>query len=213
MTTPETPVQRAARYSKASEARLVAMEQALRSLDLRGLEGDVVECGVWRGGHVVLARLVSPLRRCWLYDTFEGMTEPGPHDFKRSGRKAPPDKAKNKKWTMASLEEVESNLRCEGVLDRNLTQFVVGDVLETLRRPENLPDRIALLRLDTDWHDSTKMELEVLWPRLVPGGVLIVDDYGHWMGARKAVDDYFAANGLDVGRLEPIDYTGVILTK
>ena len=205
-----TPVEIARRYSKASEARLLAMEASLRSLDLRGVDGDVVECGVWRGGHIVLARLTSPLRRCWLYDTFTGMTEPGPHDMKVSGNKPPPGKALSKKWTMASLDEVVENLRREGVYDRDKLRFVIGDVCMTLRDGA-VPDKIALLRLDTDWYESTKKELEVLWPRLVPGGVLIVDDYGHWMGARKAVDEYLCR--ADRERLTQIDYTAVMLTK
>lgn len=209
-----TEVEIAKRYSKASIERLSHMEAALRRLDRLGIEGDVVECGVWRGGHIILARLVSPARRCWLYDTFEGMTAPGPHDRKRSGDKPPPEKALSKSWTMASVDEVVENLRCTGTLDRNLTQFVVGDVAQTLDVPSNLPDRIALLRLDTDWHDSTKKELEVLWPRLVGGGELIVDDWGHWLGARKAVSDYFAVVLPDFKkRLLYIDYTAVAMTK
>lgn len=203
-------IDRASKYSKASTERLQTMHDALISLDARGIAGDVVECGVWRGGHIILARLVSPQRRCWLYDTFTGMTEPGPYDRKRSGNKPPPEKAKNKKWTMASLEEVMENMRCEGVLDKNLMQFVVGDVIETLNGPD-LPDTIALLRLDTDWYESTKKELEVLWPRLVLGGILIIDDYGHWMGVRKAVDEYLVAS--DRERLKQIDYTGYWLEK
>lgn len=204
-----TFIERAKKYSKASFERLQVMEEALHSLDRRNVEGDIVECGVWRGGHIVLARLASPQRRCWLYDTFTGMTEPGPHDMKRSGNKPPPGKALSKKWTMASLEEVMENLRCEGVLDKNLTCFVVGDVCNTLLSEQNLPDKIALLRLDTDWYESTKVELEILYPRLVSGGFLIVDDYGHWMGARKAVDDYLGSNN----RLKMIDYTGAWMAK
>lgn len=207
-------VQRAKRYSKASVARLEAMANALYKLDAQKIEGDVVECGVWQGGHIVLARLISPKRRCWLYDTFEGMTEPGPHDVKRSGNKPPPDKAKSKKWTMASLEEVEGNLQREGLYDADRLRFIVGDVCLTLLNGNWLPNRIALLRLDTDWYASTKIELETLWPRLVPGGVMIVDDYGHWMGAKKAVDEYFSVVDPRVlGRLMRIDYTGVWVEK
>ncbi len=206
-----TPIEIAKQYSKASQERLQAMTDALRMIDEKKIEGDIVECGVWRGGHIILARMVSPDRRCWLYDTFEGMTQPGPYDMKVSGKKPPPGKALSKKWTMASLEEVTYNLRCAGVLDSYLTQFVVGDVLKTLDKIENLPDKIALLRLDTDWYESTKKELEILWPRLVSGGILIIDDYGHWLGARKAVDEYLCA--ADRQRLKPIDYTAVWMTK
>lgn len=87
-----------------------------------------------------------------------------------------------------------------------MLEFVIGPVEETLIT--KVPERIALLRLDTDWYESTRAELEYLYPRLVVGGVLIVDDYGHWKGARKAVDEYFAALGNDAPLLNRLDYTG-----
>lgn len=203
-------IERAKKYSKASLERLRAMEEALRTLDRENVTGDVVECGVWRGGHIILARLVSPLRECWAYDTFDGMPEPGPYDRKRSGDKPPPDKALNKNWTKAAVEEVMANFIREGVWNDDLINLIPGMVEQTLLDPMNLPDTISLLRLDTDWYQSTKIELEVLWPRLVKGGFLIVDDYGHWMGARKAVDDFF---GPTVSHFKQIDYTAVVMRK
>ncbi len=74
-----------------------------------------------------------------------------------------------------------------------------------------MPDKISVLRLDTDWYESTKRELEVLWPRLVKGGVLLIDDYGHWQGARKAVDEFFI--GSDRPFFSYTDYTGRIAVK
>lgn len=190
------------------------MHDHLRRIDAGGIAGDVVECGVWRGGHIILTRLVAPARVCWLFDTFAGMTAPGPHDFRRNRRKPPPDKALNKNWTMATRAEVIENLRAHDLYDDRKLKFVVGDVCTTLRQPENVPAAIALLRLDTDWFESTKIELHVLWPRLVKGGTLIVDDFGHWMGARKAVKEFFAACVPDYKkRLIPIDYTAVALVK
>lgn len=209
-----TAVGRSLKYSKASVERMLAMQHALHMLDAEGIAGDIVECGVWRGGHIILARLLSPNRVCWLYDTFTGMTAPGPHDRKRSGDKPPPEKALSKKWTMASLEEVRENLRIEGVYDESKLRFVVGDVCETLSQPENLPDHISVLRLDTDWYESTKEELEVLWPRLVTGGYLIIDDYGHWLGSRKATQEYFNKHYPSyVTELKPVDYTASIMRK
>jgi O-methyltransferase len=207
-------VERVKRYSKASEARLQTMEKSLRTLDHESVTGDVVECGVWRGGHIILARLVSPQRVCWAYDTFEGMPAPGPYDMKRSGHKPPPTKALSKKWTMASMEEVMDNFTEEGVWDEGKIKMVPGMVEKTLLDPINIPDAISLLRLDTDWYESTKIELEVLWPRLVSGGFLIVDDYGHWMGSRKAVDDYFHFTCPDyITSLQMIDYTAMVIRK
>ena len=88
--------------------------------------------------------------------------------------------------------------------------FVPGRVEVTL--PDQAPEQIALLRLDTDWYESTYHELEHLYPRLADGGILIVDDYGHWQGARQAVDDYFRNHGIDA-ELRTIDFTGRLLVK
>lgn len=189
------------------------MAGALRRVDANGIVGDVVECGVWKGGNIILARQLSPNRVCWLYDTFTGMTFPEDVDIKRSGERASAQYEKKKerggKWHGVSVKEVRANLEAMGVFDERKTRFVVGPVEETLLFEINLPAEIALLRLDTDWHSSTKVELEVLYPRLAVGGVLIVDDYGHWMGARKAVNDYFGADAV----WEEIDYTAVMRVK
>lgn len=206
----------ASKYSKASEARLQAMEDALRYLDANSISGDVVECGVWKGGHIILARLASPQRKCWLYDTFEGMTRPTEVDMKRDGfsalKKYEEHVVKNKnKWAASSLDEVVQNLRDTGTFDQYLTKFVIGDVRHTLTDANNIPEEISLLRLDTDWYESTHIEMRQLYPRLVSGGILIVDDYNHWMGAKKAVDEYLCA--ADRERLKPIDYTAVMIVK
>jgi O-methyltransferase len=87
---------------------------------------------------------------------------------------------------------VRANLEARGLLPGAV--FIKGDVAQTLRDAQALPERISVLRLDTDWYESTRLELEILYPRLQPGGVLIADDYGYWGGARKAIDEYFAAH-------------------
>jgi O-methyltransferase len=201
-------------YTKTGKVRLRVTMNVLKKLDLRDVEGDFVECGVWRGGQVILARSVSPKRVCWLYDTFDGMTPPTDVDTRRSGEGAYRSYLKKfkrgSKWAGVSLSEVRANLQERGVLDDSLLKFVVGDVCETLKVEDNLPEKIAVLRLDTDWYESTKAELEVLYPRLVEGGVLIVDDYGHWMGSKKAVNEYFGDN---VPRWHWTDYSQVWAVK
>ena len=84
--------------------------------------------------------------------------------------------------------------------------------METLNIPSNLPESISVLRLDTDWYESTRKELQILYPRLGVGGVLIIDDYGYWDGCRKAVHEYFASNRLHINP-HVIDSTGVWLLK
>jgi len=210
------------KYTKASRERLQAMIHACRLVDERGIEGDVVECGVWRGGHIILARLVSPQRRCWLYDTFDGMPKPDPildikvHDKGRPAMETWVSKtADGGKWAAASVEEVIKNLSDEGVWSNHpdKCRMIVGKVEETLLS-RMLPEKIALLRLDTDWYASTKIELKTLYPRLQTGGVLIVDDFGHWRGCRDACLWYFKKMGVEFEtKLTWIDYTAVMFVK
>ncbi len=180
-------------YTKSDAVRLASMVDALAAVDRDGIHGDIVECGVWKGGNVILARLMSPLRTCWLYDTFDGMTEPDEAlDVKRSGERAidryNAKQATGMKWDAVSVDEVRKNFE-EVDLDPGEVNFVVGPVEDTLQQV--VPDAIALLRLDVDWYAPTKVAMEVLYPKVTAGGFVIVDDYGHWMGCRKAIKDYF----------------------
>jgi hypothetical protein len=104
---------------------------------------------------------------------------------------------------------VQRNLAGTGY-DLASVKFIKGKVEETI--PAHAPARIALLRLDTDWYESTRHELAHLFPRLVPGGVLILDDYGHWQGSRRAVDEYMAEHGIPI-LLNRVDYTARIAVK
>lgn len=180
-------------------SRFTAMRATLETVDYlydRGIEGDFVECGVLRGGHMLLSKAYAharrlPRRRYWLFDTFEGMPEPCEYDVKWSGEHASVSKErKGPNWCRAPLEAVQHNFASRDLMDDDVS-FVKGMVEDTLHDPGNLPERIAFLRLDTDFYDSTKVEMEILYPRLVPGGVLVLDDYGFWDGSRRAVDEYF----------------------
>jgi hypothetical protein len=193
-------------YTKSSVERIEAMISSINEIEARNIEGDIVECGVWKAGNIVLARRLAPSRVCWLYDTFEGMTLPDAViDSHGKGKPRKPEEWVGK--SAVSMPEVIAILRELGVYDEDKLRFVKGDVVETLKYKK--PNSIALLRLDTDWYASTAAELFWLYPRLVPGGILIVDDYGHWLGARKAVDEYFSgALGF-----ERIDYTAIMMRK
>jgi O-methyltransferase len=178
--------------------------QAIRYVENRGIEGDLVECGVWRGGNLVIAGLLRSRlgfdRQIWAYDTFAGMTAPTEADFKPGEeldvekKFADLERGDRNEWCYASEQDVLQNFESR-VGNRNL-RTIRGAVEETLTKAENLPEKIAILRLDTDFYESTKAELEILYPRLSKGGVLIVDDYGEWAGARKAVDEYFSGQGI-----------------
>lgn len=196
-----------AQVTKLHGPRLDHFVDALQRLEV---PGDIVECGVWRGGAMMIARAIRPDRIVWLFDTFDGMTAPTEADGPKALARWNTKTTEGRKWVAASLDEVQTNFERAGLLDMDRLRFVVGPVEKTLVAGP-LPDRIALLRLDTDWHASTLASLVYLYPRLVPGGVLIVDDFGHWEGARRAVLQYFDAETL--GQLEMIDYTAVVLVK
>lgn len=206
-------------YTVTSAERMYALYRATRWIARRRLPGAVVECGVLRGGSMMLTALQLQRededdRGLWLYDTFTGMEEPGPEDESVFGlrprhRWRRRQEEDHNRWGYAPLDEVRSNMESTGY-PPDRVRYVRGRVQETL--PEHRPERVALLRLDTDWYESTRHELEHLYPRLVPGGILIVDDYGHWKGARRAVDEYLSE--LEAPPfLHRIDYTGRMAVK
>lgn len=205
-------------FTMTSHERIFALCRSVEYVVRNDVPGDIVECGVWRGGSMMaVARTLiaeGATRQLHLFDTFDGMSEPTDADRNYRGQRAADalateDKATSWNWACSPLEDVEKNLRTTGY-DQGHVTMVQGKVEETL--PERAPARISLLRLDTDWYESTYHELVHLYPRLSVGGVLVIDDYGHWEGARKAVDRYLAENNVKL-LLNRIDYTGRIGVK
>jgi O-methyltransferase len=180
---------------------------AARYITRRNLPGAIVECGVWRGGMMMAAahallRSNDRSRELYLFDTFEGMAEPTEKDTDIRGKKAITRYRESERtatggvdWCYASLPEVQRNVESTDY-PKDKLHFVKGRVEETL--PAQAPNAIAILRLDTDWYSSSKHELDHLFPRLVQGGVLILDDYGFWKGCREATDEYFAAHKVQM---------------
>jgi O-methyltransferase len=204
-------IRRYAPFTMTGIERQWALIKAVQYVNANKIAGDVVECGVWRGGNVMLAkelcRGASIARKFYLFDTFTGMSPPTAADITSAGADARPTYQERARgdhvdWDYASIDDVRGNFTRMGLLDEHVI-FVRGKVEDTLASTK-LPNRIALLRLDTDFYESTLAELSVLYPRLVPRGVLIVDDYGHWRGARRAVDEYFAGANILWSR---VDYT------
>lgn len=207
-------------YTMTSPERIFALCEAVKYIQDKHIEGDIVECGVWKGGSMMavaetLLRTGDTHRDLYLFDTFEGMSPPTENDVDIGGMTAASlldrsDKEKDETvWCNASLDVVKAALGSTAYPSDKI-HFVKGMVEQTI--PGFVPDRIALLRLDTDWYESTKHEMEHLFPRLSKGGVLIIDDYGHWQGARKAVDEYLEKNDVKI-LLNRIDYTGRIAVK
>ena len=194
-------------YTMTPEARQWSMLQAIEYVDRCQIPGAIVECGVWRGGLMMLAKAAgSTPRDFYLFDTFDGMPPPEAVDTAPDGTPAAAQYRPG--WCRASLDEVRDNFRRHGLLDDRVI-FRKGPVEETLKAFP-LPEAIAVLRLDTDWYASTKIELEKLYPRLSPGGVLIIDDYGSWMGQKRAVDEYF---GGRLPLLTPIDWAARVAIR
>jgi O-methyltransferase len=181
--------------------KLFALIVATRYIVEHDVPGEIVECGVWRGGsmqaiaHTLLGLGVSD-RELYLFDTFEGMPEPGERDRRYDGTPALELLERSERtaniWAIASLEDVQAAMAETGYPSERI-HFRPGLVEDTI--PAGAPERIAILRLDTDWYDSTKHELEHLYDRVSPGGVLIMDDYGFWQGARGAVDEFLRQRG------------------
>ena len=209
-----------AEYTMTSPEKIVGLANAARYIAGRQIAGDIVECGVWRGGSaMVIARTLSLAgdtgRTIHLFDTFAGMTAPGPQDRLYDGTTAHTLLDRDQRrtadgyWCVADEHDVRSNLaRCDYPADQ--VRLVVGDVIDTI--PREAPALIALLRLDTDWYESTQHELAHLYERVSPGGVVIIDDYGHWLGSRRAVDE-FLATLAELPLLTRLDFDGRMWIK
>jgi O-methyltransferase len=211
-------VSRVEPFTMTSLERRASLLGAVDHVARHGIVGDIVECGVWRGGSMMAVALAlmargDTSRDLYLYDTFEGMSEPTDADRSVTGESAQEQLERTARgegvWCEAGLEDVQANLRSTGYPVARI-HLVKGKVEATI--PGTVPQRIALLRLDTDWYESTRHELRHLYPLLSRNGVLIIDDYGHWQGARRAVDEYFADSAEPVF-LHRVDYTARLLVK
>jgi O-methyltransferase len=187
-------------YTMTTPEAILTLADAVRHIVAQKVPGAIVECGVWRGGSMMaVARTLLDIGETnvdlYLFDTFAGMSEPGEKDVHWSGETAraqlavEPNVPESLLWARAGLAEVQAAMRSTDY-PASRVHFVEGMVEETL--PARAPEHISLLRLDTDWYEPTLHELIHLYPRLEPGGILILDDYGWWRGARDATDEYFS---------------------
>lgn len=208
-------------FTMTSTERMYSLYKAVNYILQNNISGDFVECGVWKGGSALfIAKMLADKnvtdRKVILYDTFEGMSEPTENDKDIAGEAATTllqntsIEIQDSIWCYSSFEEVKQNLSLSGLTEENII-MIKGKVENTI--PTQLPTKlISLLRLDTDWYESTKHELNHLYPLLNNNGVLIIDDYGHWDGCRKAVDEYVSANKLSI-LFNRIDNTGRLAIK
>jgi O-methyltransferase len=181
---------------------------AIRYVMDNNIDGAIVECGVGEGNFeaVCITELMArgQARDIHMFDTFKGLTAPGVNDYttddtpfyKMTNHEVVEEWNKHvvvdglNNWCYCSLERVQERLN-EFNYDQSKLHYVIGDVMDTLALPVNIPEKIALLRLDTDWYESSKFELLKLYGNVVSGGLIIFDDYHHWAGQKKAVDEFF----------------------
>lgn len=195
-----------------SKKRVEVLAEAIHYIVDNDVPGDFVECGTWRGGlaalmlHNITMHCLD--KKIYIYDTFEGMPEPGENDCNTSKRMYEENKGD---WCKAGLDVVQSVLEEIASTYNHYCTFVVGKVEDTLDATH--PNNIALARLDTDWYSSTKKELEVLYPLVVSNGFVLIDDYSDWNGCKQAVDDYLATLDKTTYTMQLADGSLVIQKK
>jgi hypothetical protein len=202
------------------------LEKIINEINNQNILGDIVECGVWKGGMSMWMMLCQKkhnmLRNFFLYDTFDGMTFP---DSINDGKEAIEtytiinqgnyardyDKwHKQNKWAYAPLEFVKNNIDLIKYDDSKIN-YVVGDVCDTLNT--NIPDKISILRLDTDFYSSTKKELDILFPLVSQNGYIIIDDYYSWEGSKKATDEFLEENKNNILMVDEQIRQGIFVFK
>lgn len=207
-----------------TKGRVLDLEKELKRIVTENISGDFVECGTYRGG---LAALMleyltdnNLAKTLYIYDTFQGMSEPTEIDVSIKNEIAideflskKNDETNCAEWCKATIDVVESTLNIVTNEYQKYTKFIVGKVEDTMLYEAHLPTEISILRLDTDWYESTKIELEKLYHRVVSGGVIIVDDYDYWNGQKQAVDEFFSKINSATFRTENGDDGSLIIYK
>ncbi len=185
-----------------SSGKVYELDQSLEKVVSENIPGDYIECGTYRGGLAALMLdniLYNNLdKKLWVYDTFQGMSEPSTVDVSTKNENAVStfNATKNTTtgyadWCKATIDIVQSTLSLVDNSYEDRANLIIGKVEDTLRHEINIPQKISLMRLDTDWYESTKIELEKFYHRLSIGGIIIIDDYRLWQGQKLAVDEFF----------------------
>lgn len=192
-----------------SKYRIQALANAIHDVVDNNIPGDFVECGTWRGGlaalmlHNVTMHCLD--KKIYIYDTFEGMPEPGDNNCDTSKRMYEENKGD---WCKASIDIVQSVLEEIASTYQHYCVLIKGKVEDTLE--STVPPTIALARLDTDWYESTKKELEIIFPRVQSRGYILIDDYSDWSGCRQAVDEYFQSVDRNTYSMQLVDGSLVV---
>jgi len=200
-------------YTMVGLRRLVNAWDLVKRADTAGLPGAIVECGVYKGGSAGVMAAASPARTIWLFDSFKGLPEPTAPD----GPKARAFAGGRSTGALRPIDQCVGPLDCVHELffevlglERSRVEIRAGWFQETLPRACRDIGPIAVLRLDGDWYESTRVCLEHLHDLVVPGGFVIIDDYGYWEGCRCAVDEFLALRRPDFQvKVIPVDACAV----
>jgi hypothetical protein len=190
-------------HTMISYDRLATLWLQVHYLDRHDIPGDFVECGTWKGGAVGMMALAhrasrpQPVRRLHLFDSFEGLPEPradldGDLAVKYMGGRASGSLV-GTRLLACSVEVPEKLIEQRLHYPKTLVQYHIGWFQDTLPRDAASIGKIALLRLDGDWYESTRVCLEYLYTKVVKNGVIVIDDYGYWEGCRRAVDEFLSS--------------------
>jgi O-methyltransferase len=182
--------------------RARALRRMARVCDDERVPGDFVDCGCFNGGSSVMMSSGAPAREVWAFDSFEGLPEAGPRDPDRAGE------------LVGQLVASEQKVR------EAFTRFASPERLHVVKGwfkesfPEAAPAvaQVAILHADGDWYESVKLTLETFEPKVSPGGFVVIDDYGHWEGAKEAALGYRAERGITAPLVE-VDYTATFWRK
>lgn len=195
-------------YTFLTYRRLSRLYEAALDLEEEGLAGDLVECGVWKGGSagMIASAAKNTSRQIWLFDSWEGFPEPTKDDITFQNQPV------QKGMILSSKKTAEKLLFQKLKLDRQKIRLVKGWFTQTIPPCKKNIRKIALLHLDCDLYSSVKFCLEHLYDRVVKGGYIFIDDYGHWRGSQKAVDEFIKKRKLKV-KLQKIDYSARYFRK
>jgi O-methyltransferase len=200
-------------------------KEAIIYCEEHNINGSFVECGVASGlQEVIICDTIIKsnykLRHIFMFDTFSGNTMPGEKDYTIYNNRSNVhytntqiidictnhrNNHNGKNLCEESLYTVKNNIKTTNYPEEYL-HFIEGDIMETLNNPINIPSEIAILRLDTDWYDSSKFELQKLFKNVVDGGVIILDDYYLWNGQKEATDEFLKENNLNYNIIQHKDY-------